>query len=190
MTRLAKTVMQLTIVLGLAVRAAASDVVTSGLEGTISCSLTGAKLPADVGQPPEVTYTGSMELVADGSGKFVSGHMITKGAGDTAAVRESRPCQFNLISGKYTLGADGTGQSVTSWAYWEGGASTFSDQLCSDNVFHPQKFEGLDLNNLRKERNRVVEALILPATPKHIVYWIGMDETGLTLAVCKRQPPQ
>jgi len=187
---LAKAAMQLTIVLVLAVPAAASDVVASGLEGAISCSLTGAKLPTDVGQPPEVTYTGSMELVADGSGKFVSGHMITKGAGDNPTVRESRPCQFNLTSGKYTLGADGTGQSVTSWAYWEGGGSTFSDQLCSDNLLHPQKFEGLDLNNLRKERSGVVEAFILPATPKAMVYWIGMDETGLTLAVCKRQQTQ
>ena len=138
----------------------------------------------------EVTYTGSMELVADGTGKFVSGRMSTRGTGDTQEIRGSRSCQFNLISGTYTLGRDGTGQSVTSWAYWEGGGSTLSDQLCSDNVFHPQRFQGLDLNNMRKERNRVVETFVLSAAPDAMFHWIGMDETGLTVAVCKREKSQ
>ena len=159
------------------------------LRGPINCSLTGAKFPTSVGQPIGVTYTGSMDLVADGTGKFVSGHMTTRGTGDMQAVRESRSCEFNLTSGTYTLAPDGTGHSVTSWAYWEGGGSTMSAQLCSDNVFHPQNFQGLDLNNMRKERNRVVETFVLPAAPDGMIYWVGMDETGLTVAVCK-QPHQ
>ena len=162
----------------------------ASLRGAIDCSLTGAKFPASVGQPMVVTYTGTMDLVADGTGKFVSGHMTTRGTGDTQAVRGSRDCEFNLTSGTYALGSDGTGHSVTSWAYWEGGGSTLSDQLCSDNVFHPQHFQGLDLNNMRKERNRVVETFLLPAAPDGMIYWVGMDETGLTVAVCKQQQSQ
>ena len=162
----------------------------ASLRGAINCSLTGAKFPAAVGQPMVVTYTGSMDLVADGTGKFVSGHMTTRGTGDMQAVRSSRSCEFNLTSGTYTLDRDGTGHSVTSWAYWEGGGSTLSDQLCSDNVFHPQHFQGLDLNNMRKERNRVVETFVLPAAPDGMIYWVGMDETGLTVAVCKQQHQQ
>jgi len=138
----------------------------------------------------EVTYTGSMKLVADGTGKFVSGDMTTRGTGDMQEVRGSRPCEFNLTSGTYTLGPDGTGHSVTRWAYWEGGGNTLSDQLCSDNVFHPQNFQGLDLNNMRKERTRVVETFLLPAAPDGMIHWVGMDETGLTVAVCKQQEPQ
>jgi hypothetical protein len=162
----------------------------ASIRGAIDCSLTGAKFPASVGQPMVVTYTGSMDLVADGLGKFVSGHMATRGTGDMQAVRGSRSCEFNLTSGTYSVGPDGTGHSVTSWAYWEGGGSTMSDQLCSDNVFHPQHFQGLDLNNMRKERNRVVETFLLPAAPDGMVHWVGMDETGLTVAVCKQQRPQ
>jgi hypothetical protein len=162
----------------------------ASLRGVINCSLTGAKFPASIGQPMVVTYTGSMELVADGTGKFVSGHMSTRGTGDVQAVRGSRSCEFNLTSGTYTLGSDGTGHSVTTWGYWEGGGSTLSDQLCSDNVFHPQHFQGLDLNNMRKERNRVVETFVLPTAPDRMIYWVGMDETGLTVAVCKQQQPE
>ena len=169
---------------------AAEILSNASLRGAIECSLTGAKFPARVGQPMVVTYTGSMELVADGTGKFVSGHMTTRGTGYMQAVRGSRSCEFNLTSGTYTLGPDGTGHSATSWAYWEGGGSTLSDQLCSDNVFHPQHFQGLDLNNMRKERNRVVETFVLPAAPDGMIYWVGMDETGLTVAVCKQQQPQ
>jgi hypothetical protein len=167
---------------------AAEILSNASLRGTINCSLTGAKFPAAVGQPMVVTYTGSMDLVADGQGKFVSGHMTTRGTGDMEAVRSSRSCEFNLTSGTYTLGPDGTGHSVTSWAYWEGGGSTLSDQLCSDNVFHPQHFQGLDLNNMRKERNRVVETFVLPTAPDRMVHWVGVDETGLTIAVCRQQP--
>jgi len=169
---------------------AAEILSNASLRGAIDCSLTGAKFPASVGQPTVVTYTGSMDLVADGTGKFVSGHMTTRGTGDMQAVRGSRSCEFNLTSGTYTLDRDGTGHSVTSWAYWEGGGSTLSDQLCSDNVFHPQHFQGLDLNNMRKERNRVVETFVLPAAPDGMIYWVGMDETGLTVAVCKQQHQQ
>jgi hypothetical protein len=186
-----------TIMLGLAILllpmrpvCAAEALNNASLRGAINCSLTGAKFPPSVGQPMVVTYTGSMDLIADGTGKFVSGHMATRGTGDVQAIRGSRPCEFNLTSGTYSVGPDGTGHSVTSWAYWEGGGSTLSDQLCSDNVFHPQHFQGLDLNNMRKERNRVVETFLLPAAPDGMVYWVGMDETGLTVAVCKQQQPQ
>src|SRR5258708_39499262 len=77
----------------------------AGLRGSIECSLTGAKFPAAVGEPLAVTYTGSMDLVADGAGKFVSGHMSTHGAGDMAIIRNSRPCDFNLMAGSYLLNA-------------------------------------------------------------------------------------
>ena len=183
--------LELAIFLLLVQPACAAEILSNAsLRGTINCSLTGAKFPAAVGQPMVVTYTGSMDLVADGIGKFVSGHMTTRGTGDMQAVRGSRSCEFNLTSGTYTLDRDGTGHSVTSWAYWEGGGSTLSDQLCSDNVFHPQHFQGLDLNNMRKERNRVVETFVLPAAPDGMIYWVGMDETGLTVAVCKQQQAQ
>jgi len=187
----ATIVLELAIFLFLVRPAPAAEILSNAsLRGAIECSLTGAKFPATVGQPMVVTYTGSMELVADGTGKFVSGHMTTRGTGDTQTVRGSRSCEFNLTSGTYTLDRDGTGHSVTSWAYWEGGGNTLSDQLCSDNVFHPQHFQGLDLNNMRKERNRVVETFVLPAAPDGMIYWVGMDETGLTVAVCKQQQAQ
>jgi hypothetical protein len=156
------------------------------LSGPIECSLTGAKFPAAVGEPMAVTYTGSMTLIADGAGKFVSGHMTTRGAGDTPTVRNARSCDFNLLSGTYTLNLDGTGESVTSWAYWEGGGNTFSDQVCSDNLTHPQHFQGIDLNNLRKDRTHALEAFVVPNSPRGMIYWVGMDETGLTVAICKR----
>src|SRR5215470_6197397 len=78
---------------------AAEILSNESLRGTINCSLTGAKFPVAVGQPMVVTYTGSMDLVADGQGKFVSGHMTTRGTGDMQAVRSSRSCEFNLTSG-------------------------------------------------------------------------------------------
>ena len=159
----------------------------AGLHGPLVCSLTGAKFPAAVGEPLAVTYTGSMELVADGAGKFVSGHMTTHGVGDIAIVRNSRPCDFNLSAGSYILNADGTGRSETSWVYWEGGGSTLSDMVCSDNFLHPQHFQGLDLNNMRKERARVVEAFVVASKPAGMMYWVGMDENGVTVAVCKRK---
>ena len=156
------------------------------LRGQIDCSLTGTKFPTAVGDPLAVTFTGSMRLIADGNGTFTSGHMTTHGAGDLPAVRNSRPCDFDLTSGTYTLAADGTGQSVTSWAYWEGGGSTMSDQLCSDDVFHPQHFQGLDLNNMRKERSHAVESFVIPTARASMMYWVGMDETGVVVAVCSR----
>jgi hypothetical protein len=159
----------------------------ASLTGPIQCSLTGARFPSAVGEPMAVTYTGSMSLIADGAGKFVSGHMTTRGAGDMAAVRNARPCDFNLISGTYALNPDGTGQSATSWAYWEGGGNTFSDQVCSDNLFHPQHFQGLDLNNLRKDRARTIETFVVSNSPHGMIYWIGMDETGLTVAICRNE---
>jgi hypothetical protein len=159
----------------------------ASLRGFIRCSLTGAKFPAAVGEPLAVTYTGSMDLVADGAGKFVSGHMTTHGAGDFAIVRTSRPCDFNLSSGTYILNSDGIGHSETSWNYWEGGGSTLSDQVCSDNFLHPQHFQGLDLNNMRKERARVIESFVIASKPAGMMYWVGIDENGVTVAVCKRE---
>jgi hypothetical protein len=156
------------------------------LRGPIHCSLTGAKFPAAVGEPLAVTYTGSMDLVADGGGKFVRGHMTTHGAGDFAIVRTSRPCDFNLSAGNYLLNSDGTGRSETSWNYWEGGGSTFSDQVCSGNLLHPQHFQGLDLNNTRKERARVTESFVVASKPAGMMYWVGIDENGVTVAVCNR----
>ncbi len=147
----------------------ANGLTDASLTGSIQCSLTGANFPAAVGEPMALTYTGSMTLVADGAGKFVSGHMTTRGAGDMAGVRNARPCKFNLISGTYRLNPDGTGQTVTSWAYWEGGGNTFSDQVCCDNLFHPQHFQGLDLNNLRKDRARTLEALVVPNSPQGMI---------------------
>jgi hypothetical protein len=44
---------------------AAEILSNASLRGAINCSLTGAKFPAAVGQPMVVTYTGSMDLVAD-----------------------------------------------------------------------------------------------------------------------------
>src|SRR5260370_13398689 len=128
----------------------------AALRGSIECSLTGAKFPAAVGEPLAVMYTGSMDLVADGAGKFVSGHMITHGVGDIARIRNSRPCDFNLVAGSYIMNSDGTGRSETSWAYWEGGGSTLSDMVCSDNFLHPQQFQGPNLNNIRKEPAPVI----------------------------------
>jgi hypothetical protein len=113
---------------------------------------------------------------------IVSGHMTKRGAGDVPFVRNARPCDFNLISGTYTLCPDGTGQSLTTWAYWEGGGNPFSDQVCSHNLIHPQHFEVLDLNNLR--RTVLARLKRLSYGP---VYWVGMDATGLTVAVCKRE---
>ena len=159
------------------------------LRGSIVCSLTGAKFPGAVGEPLAVTYTGSMELVADGAGKFVSGHMTTHGAGDITIIRNSRPCDFNLTAGVYVMNSDGTGKSQTSWAYWEGGGSTLSDMVCSDNFLHPQHFQGLDLNNMRKERTRVVENFVVASKPAGMMYWVGMDENGVTVAVCRRKQP-
>jgi hypothetical protein len=159
----------------------------AGLRGSIVCSLTGAKFPAAVGEPLVVTYTGSMDLVADGAGKFVSGHMTTHGVGDIATIRNSRPCDFNLTAGTYVMNSDGTGQSEMSWAYWEGGGSTLSDMVCSDNFLHPQHFQGLDLNNMRKERTRVIESFVVASKPAGMMYWVGMDENGVTVAVCRRK---
>jgi len=159
----------------------------AGLRGSIVCSLTGAKFPAAVGEPLAVTYSGSMELVADGAGTFISGHMTTHGAGDIAIIRNSRPCDFNLTSGSYVLNSDGTGKSETSWVYWEGGGSTLSDMVCSDNFLHPQHFQGLDLNNMRKERTRVVESFVVASKPAGMMYWVGVDENGVTVAVCRRK---
>jgi hypothetical protein len=158
----------------------------ASLRGPIRCSLTGAKFPAAVGEPLAVTYAGSMDLVADGAGKFVSGHMSTHGASDIAIIRNSRPCDFNLNAGTYILNSDGTGRSETSWNYLEGGGSTLSDQVCSDNFLHPQHFQGLDLNNMRKERTRVTESFVVASQPAGMMYWVGIDETGVTVAVCKR----
>ena len=166
---------------------AADPVGDAVLRGSIVCSLTGAKFPASVGEPLAVTYTGPMELVADGAGKFVSGHMTTHGTGDIAIIRNSRPCDFNLTAGSYAMNSDGTGHSETSWVYWEGGGSTLSDMVCSDNFLHPQHFQGLDLNNMRKERTRVVESFVVASKPAGMMYWVGMDENGVTVAVCKRK---
>jgi hypothetical protein len=158
----------------------------ASLRGPIHCSLTGAKFPDAVGEPLAVTYAGSMDLVADGAGKFVSGHMTTHGAGDIAIIRNSRYCDFNLSAGIYMLNSDGTGHSETSWNYLEGGGSTLSDQVCSDNFLHPQHFQGLDLNNMRKERTRVTESFVVASKPDGMMYWVGLDENGATVAVCKR----
>ena len=166
---------------------AADPVGEAWLRGSIVCSLTGAKFPAAVGEPLAVTYTGSMDVVADGAGKFVSGHMTTHGTGDIAIIRNSRPCDFNLTAGSYIMNADGTGHSETSWVYWEGGGSTLSDMVCSDNFLHPQHFQGLDLNNMRKERTRVVENFVVASKPAGMMYWVGMDENGVTVAVCRRK---
>jgi hypothetical protein len=85
------------------------------------------------------------------------------------------------------MNADGTGKSQTGWVYWEGGGSTLSDMVCSDNFLHPQHFQGLDLNNMRKERTRVVESFVVASKPAGMMYWVGMDENGVTVAVCKRK---
>jgi len=161
----------------------------ASVRGSIECSLTGAKFPAAVGEPLAVMYTGSMDLVADGAGKFLSGHMTTHGVGDIARIRNSRPCDFNLVAGSYIMNSDGTGRSETNWAYWEGGGSTLSDMVCSDNFLHPQHFQGLDLNNMRKERARVIESFVVASKPAGMMYWVGMDENGVTVAVCRRKQP-
>jgi hypothetical protein len=62
----------------------------SRLEGHIECSLTGTKFPGSVGEPLMVTYTGSMELEADGNGKFLHGHMTTNAAEEGST--RSRSC--------------------------------------------------------------------------------------------------
>src|SRR6266436_6599188 len=134
------------------------------LRGSIECSLTGALFPPSVGEPVMLTYTGSMELEADGTGRFVSGHMTTKGVGDMNELRGRRACDFSLKSGTYSVSPDGTGQSQTTWTVWEGGG--FTGQLCStDNLSHRQHFQGLDLNNTRMERTRVVENFVVASKP-------------------------
>jgi hypothetical protein len=71
----------------------------AGLRGSIECSLTGALFPPSVGEPVMLTYTGSMELEAVGIGRFVSGHMTTRGVGDMNELRGRRACDFSLKSG-------------------------------------------------------------------------------------------
>jgi hypothetical protein len=158
----------------------------AGLRGSIECSLTGALFPPSVGEPVMLTYTGSMELEADGNGRFVGGHMTTKGVGDMNELRGRRSCDFSLKSGTYAVNADGTGQSQTTWTVWEGGG--FTGRLCStDNLSHRQHFQGLDLNNTRMERKEVIESFVVANKPAGMMYWVGMDENGVTVAVCKRK---
>src|SRR5260370_9655065 len=83
----------------------------AGLRGSIECSLTGALFPPSVGEPVMLTYTGSMELEADGIGRFVSGHRTTKGVGDMNALRGRRACDSSLKSGTYTVKPDARRQS-------------------------------------------------------------------------------
>lgn len=156
------------------------------LRGPIHCSLTGALFPPSVGEPMMLAYTGSMELVADGNGRFIRGHMSTKGVGDMNELRSRRSCDFSLKSGTYRTEPDGTGQSQTTWTVWEGGG--FTGQLCSsDNLSHRQHFQGLDLNNTTMERKQVAESFVIASKPAAMMYWVGIDENGVTVAVCKRE---
>ena len=180
---------RLIITLMVASSAFANDQVgDAGLRGSIECSLTGALFPPSVGEPMLLTYNGLMELEADGNGRFVSGHMTTKGVGDMNELRGRRSCDFSLKSGTYSVNPDGTGQSQTTWTVWEGGG--FTGQLCStDNLSHRQHFHGLDLNNTRMERKQVIESFVVASKPARMMYWVGMDENGVTVAVCKRKQP-
>ncbi|HUY28772.1 MAG TPA: hypothetical protein VMV27_15280 [Candidatus Binataceae bacterium] len=83
----------------------------AALKGSYNCKLTGYTLPATSTDPFTQTSSGDITLVADGAGHWTSGSWDDRI--DSSDIHAS--CKFQLSSGTYSIGADGTGAIAEKW---------------------------------------------------------------------------
>jgi D-alanyl-D-alanine-carboxypeptidase/D-alanyl-D-alanine-endopeptidase len=83
----------------------------SSIQGPYHCTLTAFPLPATIKDPFKAAATGDIHIVADGKGKFSEGtwvhHIQAPGIDLT--------CKVKMVSGSYSVTANGTGTEHSSW---------------------------------------------------------------------------
>lgn len=86
----------------------------AGFQGRIHCGFTDYMWPSSPRDSPTATGAGTVELDADGNGKFTAGSMSEHLADDTRRFGEKN-CNFRLISGEYRLTSPTAGSSTAAW---------------------------------------------------------------------------
>src|ERR1700726_1346380 len=87
---------------------------SSVISGPMRCGINGYMWPLSVDTAPIAADIGTMEIVSDGNGKFISGQM-TEHLGDDTRMAGTSVCTFDLESGTYVLQSDGITANTTTW---------------------------------------------------------------------------
>ena len=86
----------------------------AAVSGPMKCGINGYMWPRSSDAAPLATDVGTMEIVSDGHGKFVSGQMTQHLADDTH-MAGTDICTFDLESGTYIEHSDGTIANTIVW---------------------------------------------------------------------------
>lgn len=84
------------------------------ISGAMRCGINGYGWPLSANDAPIAADAGTMEIVSDGNGKFISGQM-TRHVGDDTRMAGTNVCTFDLESGTYVQLPDGTTANTLSW---------------------------------------------------------------------------
>jgi hypothetical protein len=100
------------------------------VSGPMRCGINGYTWPLSADDAPVATDIGTMEIVSDGRGKFVSGQMTQHLADDTR-MAGTNVCTFDLAGGTYVQQSDGSTANTIAWKLRPG-----SDPHCGAIVAH------------------------------------------------------
>lgn len=145
---------------------------------TFECGVTLYMWPLTRDAPPVVTGQGTMEIVADGSGKLVRGTITERLADDTHHPSGVDVCTFTLTSGSYSIGSDGRGTSSAQWAL---GAE---DTAHCANFVPGSKFNGIEIGRQIAPPASASSTIFFDGKSRS--YSVGVVEGGLAVAVCDR----
>jgi len=146
------------------------------ISGPLRCGINGYMWPHSADAGPTATVVGTIEMVPDGHGKFISGHM-TQHAADDTHMGGSNVCIFDLQSGTYTQHSDGTTTNTIIWKLRPG-----SDSHCGAIVTDSKNLgfsEGA--RDFHGFKNTSTSYILEDGR----VAWVGASPQGVGIGVCQ-----
>ncbi len=148
----------------------------SALTGPMRCGINGYGWPLSANDAPIAADAGTMEIVSDGNGKFISGQM-TQHVGDDTRMAGSDVCTFDLESGTYVQRPYGTTTNTLTWKLRAG-----SDPHCGAIVTN-SKYLGF-IEGARDFHSVTYTSTSYPLENGRIGY-VGSSVQGVVIGVCE-----
>jgi len=146
------------------------------ISGRMRCGINGYAWPLSADDAPIAADGGTMEIVSDGRGKFISGQM-TRHVGDDTRMAGTNVCTFDLESGTYVQQPDGTTANTISWKLRPG-----SDSHCGALVTN-SKYLGF-IEGARSFRS-VTNTSTSYVLENGRIGYVGSSTQGVVIGVCE-----
>jgi hypothetical protein len=134
---------------------AAADFSTSSLSGPYVCAGNTFASGTTKGKANWIPSAFAAQIVGDGKGGFSSGKLVSNTTGMV--------CSYTLTNGSYTVNADGTGTSSSTW------------KSAADNPAKCTKDPSFRTSSVMQNANTI--------------YLVGTDRDGTGSFVCNKQGP-